>query len=214
MTIKADRIYWDSCVFIDSLQQTPGRYDVLREIVESAKRKETEIVTSAFSIAEVVAITDDRPVSPTDVQKIKDFFENEYIKLRQLDRQTVELAADIGRTHSIKPPDAVHIATALLAKCRELQTYDGLGKPASKKRMLFYDGKIGSPTLAIKIPSLPVAAPEQKTLDFKLSDAIKPAVSLKKSRRPVAPHPLRHLVPLFANMLEVSQRHTELQSLG
>lgn len=201
MTIKPDNIYWDSCVFIDALQHTAGRYDILREIVESAKRGETRIVTSAFSIAEVISLSSDRPVSAADAKKIKEFFENDYIKLRNVDRPTIELAADIGRQNIIKPPDALHIATAIRAKCRELQTYDGVNDPTNKKRLLFYDGKIGVPALAIKVPSLPRAVEAQKHLSFDGSDA-RPAASLHlNGRLPI--HPLRRLVPLAACMLRV-----------
>lgn len=156
----APHIYWDSCVFIDCLQDSnlpahkADRRDVLREYIEAAKRGEIKIVTSAFSIAEVVGLSTDKPVSREDATKIKDFFENPYIHLRGVDRATVEHAADIGRNTRISPSDAVHIATAIRAKCRILLTYDGVSDPANPKKMLFHDGKINVPPLAIKFPSL------------------------------------------------------------
>src|SRR5689334_13667311 len=80
--------------------------------------------TSAFSLAEVVGLDTSKPVSREDATKIKEFFENPYIKLRAVDRGTVEHAADIGRMSKISPPDAVHIATCIRAGCRLLLTYD------------------------------------------------------------------------------------------
>lgn len=176
-TKQPDLIYWDSCVFIDCLQKTPGRFAVLDAIVEAAKRREVKIVTSMFTIAEVVGLSDVKPVSAADAAKIKAFFENDFIAMRQVDRAIVEDAADIGRHHSIRPPDAVHIATALRWKCRVLQTYDGVNEPKKKKRMLFYDGKIGVPPLPIKVPTPPEPPTGQKNMfdDFGESSDAGPA---------------------------------------
>ena len=87
-----------------------------------------------------------------DVAKIRDFFENDYIVIRNVDRLIAEKAGDIVRTHPIKPPDAIHIATALSSKCECLHTYD--------KKLLHLDGKVGWPTLSIKLPSHPDGKPD------------------------------------------------------
>jgi predicted nucleic acid-binding protein len=167
----APHIYWDSCVFIDCLQDSlpehkADRRDVLREYIDSAKRGEIKLVTSAFSIAEVVGLSTDKPVSREDAQKIKDFFENPYIHIRGVDRATVEDAADIGRTTKISPSDAVHVATAIRAKCRLLLTYDGVKEPTNPRKMLFHDGKIGVPAIGIKIPSLEYLRDDQRQKDL------------------------------------------------
>ena len=47
------KVYWDSCVFIDRIQRTPGRIAVLEEITNAAEAHEIEIITSNFTIAEV-----------------------------------------------------------------------------------------------------------------------------------------------------------------
>lgn len=165
MTTKSESVYWDSCVFIDLLQQTPGRIDVLRDLVQLAKEGQLKIVTSAFTIAEVVGLSTERPVPHEDVQKIKAFFENDYIFLRQVDRATVELAADIGRVSKIRPPDAVHLATAIRAKCRMVHTYDGDEPNPGPKKLLHHDGKIGTPALSIKVPFV-ARTVKQGMLDF------------------------------------------------
>lgn len=41
------RAYWDSCVFIDLLQKTAGRYPACDEWFERAQKGEVEIVMEA-----------------------------------------------------------------------------------------------------------------------------------------------------------------------
>lgn len=46
-------IYWESSVFIDLIEKTPGRIEILQSIVQAAERGEVRIVTSALTLAEV-----------------------------------------------------------------------------------------------------------------------------------------------------------------
>jgi len=57
-------------------------------------------------------------------QKIDDFFKHEYIKLVTLDRNVAELARQVARQHGFRPPDAVHMASAIIAGADELLTWD------------------------------------------------------------------------------------------
>lgn len=197
MTTKPDRIYWDSCVFIDCLQRTASRINVLLEIIEVATRGQVKIVTSALSIAEVVSICSTRPVPVSEANKIKCFFENRFILLQQVDRATAELAADIGRQHKIRPVDAIHIATAIRARCHVLHTYDGSGDPTNNKRLIFYNRKIGNPALPIEVPSvISKLSQRQKSLDFRESRASSSdGEAFWNARRPQL-HPLRREISL------------------
>lgn len=49
-------LYWDSVVFIDRIEQTPGRIHRLRPITNAALRGEVVIVTSALTMVEVVKL--------------------------------------------------------------------------------------------------------------------------------------------------------------
>src|SRR4051812_48752614 len=108
------RVYWDSCVFIDLLQQSPGRYEQCKHIHEQAEKGDLIIVTSAVTRAEVSRLPDAGGIMPEDQSRqILDYFENPYISIRQVDRLTAEHANQLCRGHNIMPLDAIHLATAI-----------------------------------------------------------------------------------------------------
>jgi predicted nucleic acid-binding protein len=156
-----NRVYWDSCVFIEVLQRgNPERFDVCRELIAKAEKNNLVIVTSAVTIAEVNKIHDGKPGDPSreeQSRRILDFFGNPYIRIKMLDRATAEMAHGLTRTHSMKPLDAIHAATAALGKVEVLYTYDG--KRGRRGGLLANHLKIGNPPLRIELPPTPSAGP-------------------------------------------------------
>lgn len=149
-TRQKRRIYWDSVCFISRIQEQPGRILSLRSISDQAEAGNVDIVCSTWTIAEVVRLKGDpAPISVSDEQKIRDFFENPYIHARTLDRFTAELSAKITRQFGVKPKDAVHLATAILWEADEFHTYED--------KLVNLDGQIemtpGGPTLKIVRPT-------------------------------------------------------------
>jgi predicted nucleic acid-binding protein len=144
------RIYWDSCLYIACIQKEQKRFPTLRAIMKMAEEGKVVLIASTLVIAEVVKLNASSQAASKQAKKIRDFFENEYIKVRALDRATAENAAEISRKHGLKPMDAVHIATAIATKCHCLQTYDG--EQGDPKKMLAFNGKIGTPPLTIQLP--------------------------------------------------------------
>jgi predicted nucleic acid-binding protein len=150
MPSKPKLIYWDSCVFLSAIQQTAGRYAILKAILDCAAADRVVIVTSALTIAEVVKMdcgSADSAQMAKDAVAIQQFFENDYLAIKNVDRIVAAQASDIVRQYGIKPPDAIHIVTALISKCDRLETYD--------ERLLRLDNRIGWPTLRISVPREP-----------------------------------------------------------
>ncbi len=148
--------YWDSCVFLSLLQKTPGRFDDLAYIIDLARKKQFDLVTSTFTITEVAKLPDCGKLNDEQAKQIAEIFENPYIIVRQLDRTVALLAQELVRCHGIKPPDAVHAATAIEMQVEVLHTYD---KAKGSKGLLRFDGKLGDPPLAIKMPTRPSGGP-------------------------------------------------------
>jgi predicted nucleic acid-binding protein len=151
------KVCWDSCAWIAYIQDekiplsngsVENRGALCRAVLDSAAKGATDIYTSALSLAEV----NKQPTgTPPGTDKLKDFFENDYIVIVQLNRYLGEMARSfIQAGHAgLKPLDAVHLASAVISNVDELNTFD--------IALLALDGKItksdGSP-LEICKPSM------------------------------------------------------------
>jgi predicted nucleic acid-binding protein len=120
-----------------------------------AKNGNVIIVTSAITITEVNRIEGSTALPKDQSKAILDFFENSYIAIRTVDRQTAEVAHEYIREFGLTNLDAIHVATATIAKVPVLYTYDGAGKKPKRRDLLRYDGRIGTPPLRIERPPKP-----------------------------------------------------------
>jgi len=150
-------VSWDSCVFIDLLQQTAGRYDACEEIRKRAEDGELTIVTSAITLVEVCKLPSSELTDKEQFQKITDFFENPYIAIRAVDRIIGNRARELTQTHGLHPMDAIHVATALEMAVEVLYTYDAV--KGKRKGLLGHNLKIGQPPLKIEEPRVSAAGP-------------------------------------------------------
>lgn len=138
--------YWDSNCFIAIFENEIGRVDNCKSVLLAAKRGELRIITSALTLTEVIKIKG-KPIKAEAEDRIRAFFEHEWIIVRDVDRFIAEQARDFIWKHNLQPYDAIHLATAYKHKLRFLDTYDhaDLGK---------LDQKIGSPQMTIGEPPL------------------------------------------------------------
>ena len=142
---KPDRVYWDACTwiaYINEERETPksngtveNRYAMCRSVLEQAQNGEVEIATSAFTLAEVCK---SEKAKNENLGKLQGFLDHEFILVVQLDKnigvkaQQIQLSGLSG----IKPPDAVHLASAQLANVTEFHSFDD--------RRLEKDGQINA----------------------------------------------------------------------
>lgn len=135
--------YFDSSVFIAHIKEENDpcrgttRFDVTSALMEGAAAGRFQIYTSFFTFAEVrrsrevVKKLDDDEM--TIAQQLFDrYMENDWIVGIEVGRIVGEKARLIGQRYDIKPPDAVHIASAILAKCNVLLVWD---KPSFFNRL-------------------------------------------------------------------------------
>lgn len=116
--------YWDASAFVAFIVGEPGRAEDCRKLLDEAASGAYLLFTSAITLAEVTRKRH-QPVNPDVRQTIEKFFENPYIETVNADRFTVLRARDLIFQHlSLRPNDAIHLASAQRANCTMLYTYD------------------------------------------------------------------------------------------
>lgn len=155
---KPRRVAWDACTWIATIiqEKTPlkgggveNRAILCNHVIDLATRKQVEIARSGLSLAEVCR---DDQVKREGGDVLADFFRNEYILIVPVDRYVGTLARELMQVGhpGLRPPDAVHLATAVIADAAEFHTFDSA--------LLKLDGKILKPTggtLKIRKPPPP-----------------------------------------------------------
>ena len=101
------------------------RETMCKTIIRQAEAKPqlVEIATSALSLVEVCKHPKSKSTKTSDLAA---YFEHDYILLVNLDRFSGEKARELMQAGypGLKPPDAIHIASAIISNAEELHTFD------------------------------------------------------------------------------------------
>ena len=150
---KPTRVYWDACAWIAYINQeksiplsdgtVENRFSMCRTILNEAESGQIEVVTSAFTLAEVCK---SQGVKASPLDYLPAFFDKSYILIVPVDfaiglqAQSLQVSGLVN----LKPPDAIHLASAQRAFVNEFHTFDD--------RIVNLDGRIAdSKGNAIKI---------------------------------------------------------------
>ncbi|HJX84838.1 MAG TPA: PIN domain-containing protein [Candidatus Angelobacter sp.] len=168
MATSPSRVAWDSCTWIAHIQRErifspdgktviEDRAAMCRPVLDDAERGVIEIVVSAIALVEVLARN---RASGIDEQRTRDFFDNDYILLVNVDKHLGDFARRLmlAGHAGLKPPDAIHLATACIANVDQFHTFDD--------RLLALDAvidRLDGTRLPIKKPAVP--APPAPLLD-------------------------------------------------
>jgi predicted nucleic acid-binding protein len=158
------RIYWDACAWIAFInREMPSasnailrpRFELCRETLKSAESGDVEIVTSAFTLAEVCKRG---PDATNPGSNLAAFFDQKYILLVPVDKQ-ISLRAQnlqLAGIGGLKPPDAVHLASALVWSIPVFHTFDRRLLDLDKKFTLGDGGDLSivEPTDELPMPPL------------------------------------------------------------
>jgi len=125
--IKKDLVYWDSCTFLGWFndKEEPENTKKCLGTIKAAEREEIIIVTSAITLIEVIKIKGKNQLSQENEKIIKDFFENNFIKVVNVERFVAEDARYlIWKYPHLNPKDSIHLATTLRHNVPLLNSFD------------------------------------------------------------------------------------------
>lgn len=126
-------LYWDSNVFLDYVNATVKRLPVIDELLHNARNAEIAIVTSVVTIAEVAFAAQEKNqglLSPEMEQKIGALWvPPSPVQLVEFHTLVAEDARALMRSAlahgwSLKPYDAVHLASAQRMGVDEVHSYE------------------------------------------------------------------------------------------
>lgn len=106
-----------------------------------------QIVTSALTLTEVVRLKGHPRLQRESEDKIRAFFEHDWIAVRDVDRFIAEEARELIWSRNVKAKDSIHLATALNLKLSQFDTFD--------RDLHKLSGQLGNPPLTITPPNVP-----------------------------------------------------------
>lgn len=136
--------YWDSCVFLSYINGEAERLYILDAFLDGIKKSngKQKIVTSALSITEVSFAASERnkrTLSSDIEQKLNIFWNDSSVfHIIEVHEEIALSARTLMRQglideRSIKPPDAIHLASAQWLRVSEIHTYDDKWKYFEQK---------------------------------------------------------------------------------
>ena len=87
--------YWDSSVFVAFFNEETTRSENVAQILEEAESGDVFIITSSFTLVEVIKLKGSTPILVADQKKITEFFEKDYFRFVDANRKITESARDL-----------------------------------------------------------------------------------------------------------------------
>lgn len=132
-TLQRRRAYGiDTMAFIYHFEENPTFTPFTKPLFELIEVGEARGVTSTLSLMEILV----KPKLVGDLAAVEDYkyaltnFPN--LKLRSLDLEVAEKAAELRAKHHIRPPDAIQIGTSLVEEAEAFITNDSKLKGISE----------------------------------------------------------------------------------
>jgi predicted nucleic acid-binding protein len=154
--VLPDRLYIDTNIFIRLFE---GRDDVETELGFVFLREPVcdpaFLLTSELTLAELLV----EPVRRNDGQMISRYdgwtTSNQFLEVRPVDRWVLWSAAVLRAAYAtLKLPDAIHLATALLTGCSHFLTADGKLRGTYELSLQHWGLRIGPASVAIVRPEV------------------------------------------------------------
>jgi len=122
--MRGHSVYFDTNVFIYFLEGDERHFEKFLPFFQAAQEGSIKAVSGDLVIAELLV----KPMSANDMigaGKVRALFDDTgCFRVLPHDRSTLELAAHIRATQKLSMIDAIHLATAIKAKCSHIITND------------------------------------------------------------------------------------------
>lgn len=120
------RRYWDSTNWIPIIAEDEvSRAEICQNILNDMVAGKLTVITSAWTLAEVIRRRRSPGISADDDQIITEFFrQHDNLVVHDVTRAIAEKARSLSREHGLRPADAVHLATALSSDSDVFESWD------------------------------------------------------------------------------------------
>ncbi|RTZ67012.1 MAG: VapC toxin family PIN domain ribonuclease [Aquificaceae bacterium] len=140
MEIIKSPIYFDTNVFIYSIDGYEEYYDVLANLFQIIAENDLLVITSELTLAECLV----KPMKDGNEEAIKQFTAHiktsDTLKVKPVSRKILIRSAKVRHQLSLKLPDAIHMATAIEQQCKTFITNDRkLCAPNNMQRVYLKD---------------------------------------------------------------------------
>ena len=117
------RIFFDTNLFIYLMEDPGERGSRVRDIVERMSERRDELMTSTFTLAEVLV----KPFAACDLDwadRYEGYLTTPGVSMLQFDRPSARIYAQLRRDRTLSPPDAIQLSCAASARCDLFITND------------------------------------------------------------------------------------------
>lgn len=117
------KLFWDTNLFIYLIEETPNSFEEVISLRKAMLKNGDRLATSTLTVGEVLV----KPIQEKAtalVEQYKNLLYSPSIEIISFSEDAAEKYAEIRATHAIKPPDALQLACASIAKADIFVTND------------------------------------------------------------------------------------------
>lgn len=120
------RLYLDADVYLALIKGEAGRVEIARTLLRGGQHGQFRVVASTLLYAEVCGHGEVRAANNQAAvdQKVSAFFEHGFIEWVEVDLVVAREARRLSRTQRLRGADAIHLASAIRARCDVLMTWN------------------------------------------------------------------------------------------
>jgi predicted nucleic acid-binding protein len=108
------RIYWDTMLFVYWIEDDPRYTKIIRHLLLKMEKRRDQLCASAFAVGEAL-VGPHKAGSEEAATRMLEVFRSSFVEVVPFGLEAAQHYASIRASHSISPPDAIHLACAAQA---------------------------------------------------------------------------------------------------